>query len=258
MDHLEADRIAAPGVLVPPSLALNRRLPLWYQVAQSLRAMILCRSADDPLRLPTEAALARHYGVSLITLREALKSLEEERLVARHRRRGTFVNPAAPSSPPLKLMGSLETVMAQQSSAEVTVLEQRRVAAPGFLAEHFPGVAELTLFRRLRKERGVPVSYAENYVLPEYGERVAASSLERWPMTKILRDEVGVAIARVEDSVEAQLATPEIARLLEVGLASAILFFTGVSRDTRGRVVDVARIHYRGDRARFAVAFDVG
>ena len=64
-------------------------------------------------------------------------------------------------------------------------------------------------------------------------------------------------IARIEDRLEAQLATPEVARLLEVGLLSPILFFTGVSREALGRVVDVARIHYRGDRYRFSVAFDV-
>ena len=42
----------------PDSLVLNRKLPLWYQVSQSLRASILGRSPEDPLRLPTEEQLA--------------------------------------------------------------------------------------------------------------------------------------------------------------------------------------------------------
>ena len=73
----------------PDSIVLNRKLPLWYQVSQSLRASILGRSPQDPLRLPTEEQLAGHYGVSVLTMRQALKELEDEGLITRHRRRGT-------------------------------------------------------------------------------------------------------------------------------------------------------------------------
>lgn len=77
----------------PDSLVLNRKLPLWYQVSQSLRASILGRSPEASLRLPTEEQLAAHYGVSVLTMRQALKELEEEGLISRHRRRGTFIEP---------------------------------------------------------------------------------------------------------------------------------------------------------------------
>ena len=79
----------------PDSIVLNRKLPLWYQVSQSLRASILGRSPQDPLRLPTEEQLAGHYGVSVLTMRQALKELEDEGLITRHRRRGTFIEPDA-------------------------------------------------------------------------------------------------------------------------------------------------------------------
>lgn len=65
----------------PDSLDLNRKLPLWYQVSQSLRASILGRRPHDPLRLPTEEQLAVHYGVSVLTMRQALKELEAEGLI---------------------------------------------------------------------------------------------------------------------------------------------------------------------------------
>lgn len=65
----------------PDSIVLTRKLPLWYQVSQSLRASILGRSPQDPLRLPTEEQLAGHYGVSVLTMRQALKELEDEGLI---------------------------------------------------------------------------------------------------------------------------------------------------------------------------------
>jgi GntR family transcriptional regulator len=78
----------------------------------------------------------------------------------------------------------------------------------------------------------------------------------RWPMTKVLRDSVGVRFSRITDTVEARLADPRTAELLRVPLLSPILHYTGVARDTSGRVVDVARIRYRGDRFSFSVTVD--
>jgi GntR family transcriptional regulator len=241
----------------PDSLTLNRKLPLWYQVSQSLRASILGRSADAPLRLPTEDDLAAHYGVSVLTMRQALKSLEEEGLISRHRRRGTFIEPGARRAAPVRLLGSVDAIVAQQSGMRATILGHGTVPVPAEISEHFPGAAELVSYRRLRRDdSGEPTNWAENHVLPELAERIDLVDLERWPMTKVLRDRLGVRISRITDTVEARLADPETARLLDVPLCSPILHYTGVTYDADGRAVDVVRIHYRGDRFTFSVTME--
>jgi GntR family transcriptional regulator len=242
----------------PDSLVLNRKLPLWYQVSQSLRASILGRTPDASLRLPTEEQLAAHYGVSVLTMRQALKELEEEGLISRHRRRGTFIEPGARRSPPRRLLGSIDAIVAQQSGERTTVLGHSTEPVPGELAEFFPDVPEVVAYRRLRSdgESGEPTNWAENAVRPELAEAIDPADLERWPMTKVLRDVVGVRISRITDTVEARLADPETAGLLQVPLLSPILHYTGVTYDEDGRVVDVARIRYRGDRFSFTVTVE--
>jgi GntR family transcriptional regulator len=237
---------------------LNRTLPLWYQIAQGLRAEIVTRRATEAWRLPTEAALAEQYGVSLITVRQALKAIEEEGLITRRRRLGTFVNPNPPTQPPLKLLGAVESVFAQQASEETELLESAsEVPVPAELAPLFGERARVSFFRRLRRERGEPISYALNYVLLEHGARIRAPQLARAPMTQVLRRDLGIAIGRIENTLEARQATPEAARLLGCELLSPILFFTGVSFDRSDRVIDVAQIHYRGDRYKFSLDFAV-
>ncbi|MEU6622489.1 GntR family transcriptional regulator [Streptomyces litmocidini] len=242
----------------PDSLVLNRKLPLWYQVSQSLRASILGRTPDASLRLPTEEQLAAHYGVSVLTMRQALKELEEEGLISRHRRRGTFIEPGARRSTPRRLLGSIDAIVAQQSGERTTVLGHDTRPVPGELAEYFPDVPEIVAYRRLRSdgESGEPTNWAENAVRPEFADAIDPADLERWPMTKVLRDVVGVRISRITDTVEARLADPETAALLQVPLLSPILHYTGVTYDEDGRVVDVARIRYRGDRFSFTVTVE--
>ncbi|MCX2970405.1 MULTISPECIES: GntR family transcriptional regulator [Streptomyces] len=245
-------------LFAPDSVELNRKLPLWYQVSQSLRASILGRPPQAPLRLPTEEALAEHYGVSVLTMRQALKELESEGLISRHRRRGTFIEPGARRGRPVRLLGSVDTIVAQQSGEDTTLLGHGPAPVPTELVEHFPGTAEAVSYRRLRRDRdsGEPTNWAENLIHPEIAAHVDPEALRRMPMTKLLRDEVGVRISRITDTVEARLADPETARLLQVPLLSPILHYTGVTFDERERVVDVARIHYRGDRFSFSVTVE--
>nr|WP_203602763.1 GntR family transcriptional regulator [Streptomyces coelicoflavus] len=237
---------------------MNRKLPLWYQVSQSLRASILGRSPRDPLRLPTEEQLAGHYGVSVLTMRQALKELEDEGLITRHRRRGTFIEPDARRGSPVRLLGSVDAIVAQQSGMKAELLDHGTAPVPSELAEYFPRVPEVALYHRLRCDgkTGEPTNHARNYIRPELAGRIDLDDLVRWPMTKVLRDVVGMDISRITDTVEARLADPETARLLEVPLLSPILHYTGITYDTDGRVLDVAVIHYRGDRFSFTVTLD--
>lgn len=242
----------------PDSIVLNRKLPLWYQVSQSLRASILGRSPQEPLRLPTEEQLAGHYGVSVLTMRQALKELEDEGLITRHRRRGTFIEPGVRRGAPVRLLGSVDAIVAQQSGMATELLDHGTAQTPAELAEHFPDMAEVATYHRLRcdEKTGEPTNHARNYVRPELAARIDPADLVRWPMTKVLRDVVGAEIGSITDTVEARLADPETARLLRVPLLSPILHYTGVTCDPDGRPLDVAVIHYRGDRFSFTVTLD--
>jgi GntR family transcriptional regulator len=93
------------AVLSPGSVELNQHLPLWYQMANHLLQTVRTRPVDGPLRLPTETVLAAHYGVGMVTLREALGWLERQGIISRHRQRGTFINPEATPGAPLELIG---------------------------------------------------------------------------------------------------------------------------------------------------------
>lgn len=148
--------------------------------------------------------------------------------------------------------------MAQQSGMTTELLDLGSTPVSGELSEYFPDLTEVATYHRLRgdEKTGEPTNHARNYVRPELAERIDRDDLLRWPMTKVLRDVVGVAIGRITDTVEARIADPETARLLQVPLLSPILHYTGVTHDESGRVLDVAVIHYRGDRFSFTVTLD--
>ena len=69
------------------------RLPLWYQLAEVLRTEVLLGQLEAGGRVPPEVELARRFGVSVVTVRQALDVLRHEGLLSRHVGRGTFTSP---------------------------------------------------------------------------------------------------------------------------------------------------------------------
>ena len=160
----------------------------------------------------------------------------------------------------MRLLGSVDAIVAQQSGHDrPTLLDHGPTPVPAELAEHFPDLAGgggVPPAAQRRGERRADQLGATTTSAPSSPPCIDPADLVRWPMTKVLRDAVGVRISRITDTVEARLADPETARLLQVPLLSPILHYTGVTYDEDGRVVDVARIHYRGDRFSFTVTLE--
>lgn len=259
-DASESQRSAGqdePEIKVQPITATSH-LPLWYQVAQSLRAAIQNRSPHASLRLPVETALAARFGVSVGTVRQALGSLESEGLITRQRRRGTFINPDTVPSARLEVFGSVDTVIAQQtdSGVEVEILVDREMPVPEQLREHYPRVESVRHLRRLRRQGGVPVSISENWTPSGLAAGIQPEQLRQHSsMTRLLRDS-GEQISRAENFVEAALPTAEQSELLHLGPGAPVLRLRGVTYSTGDEVIDVVNLLYRGDRFSYAVTMN--
>src|SRR5438093_612680 len=74
---------------------VNGRVTRYHRIAESLRQRIVNGALRPGTRLDNQKKLARSFGVTLMTLRQALEVLERENLIARRHGLGTFV--AAPS-----------------------------------------------------------------------------------------------------------------------------------------------------------------
>jgi GntR family transcriptional regulator len=77
----------------PENYTINRslKLPYYYQLYESLAEDIRSNKLSEGYQLDSEMGLCQKYGVSRITVRQALKELEINGYVIRERGKGTFV-----------------------------------------------------------------------------------------------------------------------------------------------------------------------
>lgn len=70
---------------------------MYFTVLMELQEKILCGDWRGGAQIPGEVDLARMFGVSVITVRQALAQLVRDGYIERHRARGSFVSRDVPA-----------------------------------------------------------------------------------------------------------------------------------------------------------------
>src|SRR5438270_444830 len=70
---------------------MNGRVPRYHRIAEALREQIRAGELPPGAPLPNQRKLAKTFGVTLMTLRQALELLERDSLIVRRHGLGTFV-----------------------------------------------------------------------------------------------------------------------------------------------------------------------
>ncbi len=105
--------------------AADASLPLHMQIRDAIRRQVRDGELiDETGRLMTEAELGRHFGVSRITIRNAIAPLVNEGMFARSRGRGTFLRSNQPENWVGRLMGFSETIRDAGYKAGAKILQQ--------------------------------------------------------------------------------------------------------------------------------------
>jgi GntR family transcriptional regulator len=234
-------------------LAFHPSVPLHHQITRLLRTEISNGTVLPGERLSTEPELARRFGVSRNTIREALKPLDVEGLLIRTRGRGTYLSDNAGKGRRLFTVNNLLLGFETQ----MRLLSARRTRPPTHIASFFGLQAreELMQIVRLRVSDGLPLSAAFDFLPLAMGTGLSREDLRRKSILELLRDELRTAIGGVTQVLEARLADQQISHLLGIDLTQPVFFQRLLVRDSEGRPIHTAETHYRADRFRYELEF---
>jgi GntR family transcriptional regulator len=233
------------------------KLPITYQLAQHLRGEIIRGTYPPGTKLPTEVQFASDYKISVITVQRALKALEEEHLITRKRGKGTFVSELPSHLTKSKSLSTLDMMFSEEFNNETEILERKIIPVPEHLSNAFSQEKELMFIQRLVKKEGIPISFTNHYIVPEYGKGIPVSQLKRYPMFRILRENMDISLLNVEISIEAMAAPIDVSKKLNIPAMEPVLFFTALLYEEGGRLIDVPEIYFRGSRHKFSFGIDL-
>lgn len=237
----------------------SSRIPLYYQLENVLREKITSGAFAAGDQLPTESAFIEQFGVSRITVRQALAALASEGLIERRQGSGTYVSQRKTRKRKfdgtIHLTGSLDELIEMGLETPVKLLEMHRIEADKHEAALLQVKTGTPVFmlKRLRLNEGTPYSLIVNYLPIEIGEKLTETELNSGTILQSIENKLGYHLHEAKQHIKAELADPYVAELLGVRVGSALLSIERTVYTDDGKPIEFVHTLYRSDKYGFSV-----
>jgi GntR family transcriptional regulator len=201
-------------------VTINRESPiaLYRQIADDLAGALTARYRVGQ-RLPSESELMSTYGVSRITVRQALGHLTARGLLVRQQGKGTFVAAPRVRQDLRQLTGFVDVLTAQGLSPATTLLTFGPQSAPAMVGERLQlDGADVLTFRRLYRLDDRPLALTEVHYPPAVGIMIEREAAEQHSSQVLLTEHAGITIGHADLTIRAAPLDTDLAQPL--GLTS--------------------------------------
>ena len=210
--------------LLPNRVLARANGPLYRQLADVLREPIASGAFPVGAELPKEANIAQRFGVSLITVRQALRDLEADGLIRKRSAKPAVVAAKSPSVSLSWKFKNFADMAAFTKDARLKIKSYRRETSPTmqrvFGLE--PDASGFCL-RGVLQVGDQKKAQITSYFPPEVGARLTRSDFDDVLIFQSVQKHLGVRLAVAHVTVRAEIADATIAADLGRPEGSAIL-----------------------------------
>ncbi|MBW1604135.1 GntR family transcriptional regulator [Streptomyces sp. JJ66] len=224
---------------------------VFRQIADQLREAIANGRFAEGAKLPSEAELVEHFGVSRMTVRNALSMLQSEGLVSSEHGKGVFVRPR----PPVRRLASDRFARRHREQGKSAFTVEAEVAGSRPEVDHLEvkeerptadvsarlGAPRRVLARRRRYLLdGRPVEFATSYLPLDLARDTPIAQPNPGPGGIYARlEELGHTLERFEEEVRARMPSPQESKTLRLASGVPVIHLVRTAYDTKGRAVEV-------------------
>ena len=218
------------------SFSRNDGLPKYVAIARAIASAITEEQLGAGDTLPAQKELAESFGVTLMTVRQAIQSLTEQGLLSSEQGKGTYVN-----SRPFRLpLGRLASLASQVEATGRTLRTEVLGFAPILVSpieQQRMSLDTLEAYElvRLRFVDGEPFILQTSVIPVDLAAAIDPAALATESLYDLLHATSGVVVERASETVQATSLDEESAQLLgrrvaEPALLSSRLTFSGSGR----------------------------
>ncbi len=236
----------------------NSPIPLYYQVYEILKKRIKSGEFRPGNYLPSENRLAEYYGVSRLTIREALSELAKEGLIEKKKGKGSIVTGPKNVENLTGLHGFTEEARIAGSKPASLVLENRLVDVPPHISEKLglPTGSKVVLLKRLRLLDDIPYAIESAYINLMIDIRILNildMDMSKNSLYEFFRKTLKLKLAYADETLEVTKATPETQKLLKIPKDACVVLRNRFTYIEDNRCIEYVQSLYRADRYRFSV-----
>ncbi len=241
-----------------PPLTPFAPVPLYNQLKDLLRTQILEGTYTAGSRMPSESELGELFGVSRITVRQALGDLQKEGLIFKIHGKGTFVTKPKAFQNLSKLQGLSESLTQLGYEVINRVLAINAIPANERIAAQLqlPVGSVVTEIKRVRTINREPLSLEISYFPKDIGDRLQKADLTLRDIFLILENDLQINLGHAELAIDAVIANEDIAAALNTASGAPIMRIERLTHTVNGEPIDFEFLYYRGDAFQYRFRID--
>ncbi len=226
--------------------------PAYQKIYDSIKEKIVEGTYVVGDILPSEAELEKMFNVSRTPVRNALKQLENDKLIHRVQGKGSFVSNQQPKQTWTSMSGFRNHYSNDWEKISVKTIEVKKVVNPHFakllkLEEE----TEIIYLKRIRYLNNQPMFFLEHYIRPVLSADIYQDNTTISSVQQLLKEKMDVDIVEVEDEIEAVIATPYIAGALQISDTAAVLKGTRISYAKNKKPMDLNIFYINTDNWKY-------
>ncbi len=202
------------------NLKIDRKLkiPYYYQLYSKLSHEIENGVFHAGDRLPNEMLLCEKFGVSRITVRQALRELELNGYIIRERGRGTFIRKNIETHSLQKVSSIIDELKEEGIKTKKKILENK-ILDPDDRTKKILELLEgekIFFVKRLIYSYGSPLYITKAYFPFDMTGKISKKFLMENSFTRIITEIFGLKLMHSKRILEPDIPDREIAELLEI------------------------------------------
>ncbi|MDP1731184.1 MAG: GntR family transcriptional regulator [Devosia sp.] len=241
--------------LLPKRSLARAHGPLYRQLADILREPIANGAFPVGGELPKEATIADHFGVSLITVRQALRDLETDGLIKKRSAKPAVVTARNPSVTLSWDFRNFADMAAFTKDAQLKIKSYRKEVAP-VLQRHF-GMGKDEAGYCLRSVLSVGTqkkAQVTTYFPPDVGAQFKREDFTDVLIFRSVQKHLNVRMVVAHVTVRAEIADEAVAADLDIAEGAPLLTVEMLYQSDEQRNVELSIARHRADL--FSITYD--
>ena len=213
-------------------------IPRYLQIADAIRRDL----RGDGERIDSEHSLCARFKVSRPTVRQALDVLVQEGRLYRHAGRGTFSTAAPGGDSRLRVIGSIDDMIALGDETWFKLLSHETVPVPANIAQalRLPPGSTASRVVGVRHADSGPFQHVTAWLPSSITAKLSDEDLAKTSLIAAIERYVEVPIKTLEQVADAVLAPRHVAELLQVRPRAPLLMFERTYFAANGEAVEHA------------------
>lgn len=230
-----------------PLLNHDSKMPLHRQAEEQLRKLISEKHFKEGDLFPKETDLARRWGISRNTLRQAIHNLVSEGLLERKKRSGTLVKKKKITTDLSNWFSFTHEMELKGMPFKDLFHEIKLVKANSELSKIFSVDAgtKLVCLERIRSTGKKPMVYFESFFHPRIG--LTGRENFKQPLYEMLDETFHIVPVYSQEEIKAIAANEKVAALLQVEKGTPVLERKRLVLDSGRKPIEYNICYYRSD-----------